>query len=66
MHIDYHIYGDLVMAPKVLQYSTFCCAKPLFEVAGSRKKVVVSSIPRYLVEGCCEDTAHVAMANRKD
>ena len=61
---DYHIDGDLVLAPKELQYTTFCCAKPLFEEAGSRKKIVITSIPRYLVDGCCEDPRHGS--NRKE
>ena len=61
---DYHIDGDLVLAPKELQYTTFCCAKPFFEEAGSRKQIVITSIPRYLVDGCCEDLRHGS--NRKE
>ena len=61
---DYHIDGDLVLAPKELQYTNFCCAKPLFEEAGCRKKNVITSIPRYLVVGCCEDPRHGP--NRKE
>ena len=46
---EYHVDGDLVFAPKELQYSVFRDAIPLLEVAGGRKTIIVSPIPRYLV-----------------
>ena len=42
---EYHVDGDLVFAPKELQYSVFCDAKPLLEVAGGRKTIFVSPYP---------------------
>ena len=46
---EYHMDGDLVFAPKELQYSVFCNAKPLFEAASSWRKVIISPILRYLL-----------------
>ena len=54
----YHVDGDLVFAPKELQYSVFRDAIPLLEVAGGRKTIILSPIPRYLVLGCCPDPDH--------
>ena len=48
-----------MFAPKELQYSVFCDAKPLFEAASSWRKVIISPIPRYLLRGCCTDPDHV-------
>ena len=56
--------GELAFAPKELQYSIFCTAKPLFEVAGSRKIVILAPLPRYLESGCCDNAEHIS--NRKD
>ena len=61
---EYHVDGDLVFAPKELQYNCFCDAKPLFEAAGSRRKIIISPIPRYLLSGCCVDPDHAG--NIKD
>ena len=60
---SYHVDGELAFAPKEIQYSTFCTARPLFELAGSRRKVVVTPIPRYLKRGCCGDADHVSNIN---
>ena len=61
---EFHVDGDLVFAPKELQYSVFCDAKPLFEAASSWRKVIISPISRYLLQGCCTDPDHVG--NRCD
>ena len=63
---EYHVDGDLVFAPKELQYSTFCDAKPLLEVAGNRKKIVVTPIPRYLLQSCCTDADHISNMREPD
>ena len=63
---EYHVDGDLVFAPKELQYSVFCDAKPLLEVAGGRKTIIVSPIPRYLVLGYCPDPDYAGNRNNAD
>ena len=56
---EYHVDGNLVFAPKELQYSVFCNAKPLFGAASSWRKIIISPIPRYLLRSCCSDPDHV-------
>ena len=58
--------GDLVFAPKELQYSVFCDAIPLLEIVGGRKTIIVSPIPRYLVLGCCPDPDHAGNRSSPD
>ena len=63
---EYHVDGELVFAPKELQYSVFCDAKPLLEAAASRRKIIITSIPRYLLRGCCSDPEHVGNIKEPD
>ena len=47
----YHIHGELVFAPKELQYSVFNTVKPVLDAAASFQKIVISPLPRYLHTG---------------
>ena len=57
---DYHVEGELSFAPKELQYSIFCTAKPLLEVAGGRRLILLTPLPRYLLSSCCSNPDHVS------
>ena len=52
--------GELSFAPKELQYSIFCTAKPLLEVAGGRRLILLTPLPRYLLSSCCSNPDHVS------
>ena len=61
----YHIHGELVFAPKELQYSVFNTVKPVLDAAASFQKIVISPLPRYLHTRCCEEgEGHIS--NRDD
>ena len=56
----YHVQGELVFAPKELQYSVFTTVKPIFDEASSHHQILISPLPRYLRDRCCSDLDHVA------
>ena len=56
----FHVHGDLVFAPKELQYSLFNMVKPILDLVNHHLKIIVSPIPRYLCTRCCLDTDHVS------
>ena len=37
----YHLDGELILAPKELQYRTISALRPIFEAAASRKKILI-------------------------
>ena len=45
----FHVHGDLVFAPKELQYSLFNMVKPILDLVDHHLKIIVSPIPRYLL-----------------
>ena len=55
----YHVDGDSVLVPKELQYNTFQLILPIFEAVGDRKMIIVTPIPRYLLQRCCSDPEYV-------
>ena len=57
---EYHVFGELAFAPKELQYSIFCTANPLLEVAGVRRTILLTPLPRYLLTSCCSNPEHVS------
>ena len=62
----YHVHGDSVFIPKELQYSTFVLSKPILEAAALHKIILVSHLPRYLHESCCQDASHVSNLGEDD
>ena len=56
----FHVHGDLVFAPKELQYSLFNMVMPILDLVNHHLKIIVSPIPRYLRARCCLDTDHVS------
>lgn len=57
---SYHVDGDLVMAPKEMQFHNLSTIRLLLEAAGNLRKVLVAPIPRYLLQPCCQDARHIA------
>ena len=62
----YHIQGELVFTPKELQYSVFTTVKPVFDEASSHQQILISPLPRYLRDRCCNDIDHVANLEEED
>ena len=62
----YHVHGELVFAPKELQYSIFNTVKPILEAVSSHQKIMISPLPRYLKDRCCEDVEHVSNLEEED
>ena len=62
----YHVQGELVFAPKELQYSIFTTVKPIFDEASSHHQILISPLPRYLRDRCCSDLDHVANLEEDD
>ena len=55
----YHIDGELVMAPKEIQFSTFKKLCGIFEKRGGARLILIPPIPRYFTASCCEDPEHI-------
>ena len=62
----YHVHGESIFIPKELQYSTFVLSKPILDAAALHQTILVSPLPRYLHEGCCQDPGHVANLSDDD
>ena len=62
----YIVQGELVFAPKELQYSTFNTTKPILDMAASQQKILISLLTRYLYDGCCLDPEHVSNLGEDD
>jgi hypothetical protein len=58
-----HAPGDLALADKQAMEKILILCKPLLQVAGNIKTVVVGPLPRYITAGCCSKEEH--MPNRK-
>jgi hypothetical protein len=59
----FHMDGDIVISSKAAQHSLFNNLKPLFEAVNGKNFLLVTPLPRYLIDGCCSDAEH--MPNRK-
>ena len=57
-----HVDGELAFAPKELQDSIFCTAKPLLEVTGARRIILLKPFPRYLATSCCSNPERWSMS----
>jgi hypothetical protein len=60
----FHVEGELVVASADTQFDHYNTLKPVLDKIGSRPCIIVSPMPRYITEGCCQDVRHVA--NRLD
>ena len=60
----YHVEGDLVLADRSAQLAVLKLCSPIWDTAAGKHMVVVSPLPRYVRDGCCDAQEH--MPNRKD
>jgi hypothetical protein len=55
----FHIKGDLTVCSQEIQAEHLNTMKPILDAVGRRPCIVISPMPRYVVEGCCQDPEHV-------
>jgi hypothetical protein len=60
----YHMLGEVMLCTRDTQLEHFKALKPLFDLVGKRKGLLITPMPRYLVRGCCADPEHAT--NVKD
>jgi hypothetical protein len=56
----YHVYGQLVGAPPDMFANSVKTCVPLFSCSPSIKKLILSPLPRYWQDRCCDDVEHVS------
>jgi hypothetical protein len=59
---QFHVEGDLVVASKERLYMFFKNALPLLRLLEAYKDVLLTPLPRYLLESCCNAEDHVQTA----
>jgi hypothetical protein len=60
----YHMHEEVMLCTRDTQLEHFKALKPLSDLVGKRKGLLVTPMPRYLVRGCCADPEHAS--NVKD
>jgi hypothetical protein len=60
----YHVKGELMVASYEQQTEHFHALKPILDTIGKRPCLIVSPMPRFIIDGCCKDARHVS--NRLD
>jgi hypothetical protein len=55
---EFHIEGDLILAGKDRQYMTFQNIEPILRLLEGWKVFVLTPMPRYLRESCCDELEH--------
>jgi hypothetical protein len=56
----YHLYGDLQLAPPSAFKNCLKQMEKMLAFVGGAKVVFVIPLPRYVLSGCCKDSAHVS------
>ena len=60
------MHGELVLGPKEMQFATFTDMKNIFEAAGTRPKIIISPVPRFLSKPCCDSVDHMPNFKEED
>jgi hypothetical protein len=55
---DFHVEGELVLAPKDRQLALFNTIEPILTLLALYKFLLVTPMPRFLYEGCCPLGSH--------
>ena len=56
---NYHIVGELQVAPESALRKTIRDCQPIFEAVSVAKKIVLLPFPRYLSGKCCSNMEHI-------
>jgi hypothetical protein len=62
----FHIHGSLIVAPSEMFSKSVKQCIPLFTIPMAAKKIVLSPLPRYWHNRCCDDVDHVANIDDAD
>jgi len=54
----FHVEGDLGVASKERQQRLFCIIEPLLRLLDKLKVILVTPMPRWLYESCCDSVLH--------
>jgi hypothetical protein len=54
----FHVTGDVVVGSRDVMHEHLTAMKPLLDLVGKRKGIVVAPLPRYVAAGCCSDPDH--------
>jgi hypothetical protein len=60
----FHIDGEVQVCPRDMQYEHFHALRPLLDVVGKKKNLLMAPMPRYLTAGFCNNRSHTT--NRED
>jgi hypothetical protein len=60
----FHIDGEVQVCPRDMQYEHFHALRPLLDVVGKNKTLLMAPMPRYIMSGCCNNRRHTT--NRED
>ena len=63
---QYHVEGEVMLAPKELLKTILNTCTPVFRAAGDIAKIVMVPLPRYTHNGCCEDKDHATNCANPD
>jgi hypothetical protein len=55
---EFHVEGDLILTSKDRFYMFFKNTLPLLRLLEGLKVIFLTSLPRYLLEGCCDADDH--------
>jgi hypothetical protein len=54
----WHMVGAVTVCSQEMQFEHFAALKPVLDVIGKRRAIIIAPMPRYIVSGCCGDSSH--------
>ena len=63
---SYHVEGDLTLASKQTQFSLYNAIKPILQGAGQLPMIILTPMPRYITQRCCDNVEHVTNFGQQD
>jgi hypothetical protein len=54
----FHIEGEVTIASSDVCREHMAALKPLLQMVGKKRGIIISPLPRYIVSGCCSDPQH--------
>jgi hypothetical protein len=61
-----HVEGELVVASAETQFEHYLTLRPVIEAIGKRPCILVSPLPIFVTDGCCQDEQHVTNTRDRD
>jgi hypothetical protein len=54
----WHMTGAVTVCSQEMQFEHFAALKPILDVIGKKRTIMVTPLPRYVVSSCCSDVHH--------